>query len=317
MDSPPLFCVKMRASAGGAHVSGAERVVPAAAVPAALAALGARALAHPKGEPDEIHLRVEPAGDILRIPALPVVLEPTATAAEGMARVAKLLAADGIRRVPEIMALFRETYAMRGAMLLDADTLERLEPDRARGVRATRMDVFGEFEAPAARSGVRGACGEFEAPAARSEVRGACGAFEASSTRSEVNAREAGFEPVNVREADFELSNVREANFEPANARAAGSKNHFREAIVLASKVQAAPGIVAEICVSDDPDYVTGYVASKSLGYRRIATFKERGDPSGGRIFLFRGPRSLVPDSIRFLQEQTVLVEGVPAAPPV
>ena len=78
---------------------------------------------------------------------------------------------------------------------------------------------------------------------------------------------------------------------------------------------KAAPGIVAEICVSDDPDYVTGYVASKSLGYRRIATIKERGDPSGGRIFLFRGPRSLVPDCIRFLQEQTVLVEGVPWTP--
>ena len=253
MDSPPLFCVKMRAAARGAHVSGAERIVPAAAVPATLAALGARALAHPKGEPDEINLRVEPAGDILRIPALPVALDRTATAAEGMARAAELLAADGVSRVPEIMALFRETYAMRGAMLLDADTLERLEPDRARGVRATRMD----------------ACGAFEAPAARSD----------------------------------------------ANAREAGSKNHFREALVLASKVQAAPGIVAEICVSDDPDYVTGYVASKSLGYRRIATIKERGDPSGGRIFLFRGPRSLVPDCIRFLQEQTVLVEGVPWTP--
>ena len=243
METPPLFCVKMRASAGGAHVSGAERVVPAAGVPAALAALGARALAHPKGEPDEIHLRVEPAGDILRIPALPVALERTATAAEGMARAAELLAADGVSRVPEIMALFRDTYAMRGAMLLDADTLERLEPDRARGVRATRMDAA-----------------------------------------------------------------------EPAAADA-GSKNHFREALVLASKVQAAPGIVAEICVSDDPDYVTGYVASKSLGYRRIATIKERGDPSGGRIFLFRGPRSLVPDCIRFLQERTVLVEGVPWTP--
>ena len=125
------------------------------------------------------------------------------------------------------------------------------------------------------------------------------------AARSDANAREAGFEPANVRTA----------NFEPVNAREAGSKNHFREALVLASKVQAAPGIVAEICVSDDPDYVTGYVASKSLGYRRIATIKERGDPSGGRIFLFRGPRGLVPDCIRFLQERTVLVEGVPWTP--
>ena len=245
MSDPSLFCVKMRASAGGVHVSGAERIVPAADVPGVAAALAARAISHPKGRPDDIRIRVEPAGDPLLVPALPVSTEPVSTAAEGLARAAELLAADGVVRVPEIMALFRETYPMRGAMLLDADTLERLEPDRGRGVRATRMD--------AAPDGAEGL-------------------------------------PV--------------------------AKNHFREAVVLASKVQAAPGIVAEICVSDDPDYATGYVASKSLGYRRIATIKEKGDPSGGRIFLFRGPRSLVPDCIRFLQERSVLVTGVPAAPP-
>ena len=44
--------------------------------------------------------------------------------------------------------------------------------------------------------------------------------------------------------------------------------------------------------------------------------YGSKGDPSGGRIFLFRGPRSLVPDCIRFLQERSVLVTGVPAAPP-
>ena len=249
MENAPLYCVKMRASLRGAHVSGAERIVPAADVPAVSAALSARALAHPKGTPDDVRVRVEPVGDILRIPALPVATERTETAAEGMARAAELLAADGVRRVPEIMALFRETYAMRGAMLLDADTLERLEPDRARGVRATRMDAAGSRE------------------------RGAA-------------------------------------------VPAASAKHHFREALVLASKVQAAPGIVAEICVSDDPDYVTGYVASKTLGYRRIETIKEKGDPAGGRIFLFRGPRPLVPECIRFLQERAVLVENVPDAPP-
>ncbi|MBQ9725967.1 MAG: 6-carboxyhexanoate--CoA ligase [Kiritimatiellae bacterium] len=266
-ETEPLFCVKMRAAAGGAHVSGAERIVPAAEVPGVLAALGARAMEHPKGRPDEINLRVEPAGDILHVPALPVFSEPAATAAEGLARAAELLAADGVRRVPEIMALFRETCAMRGAMLLDADTLERLEPDRERGVRATRMDAAREPCAAAAAPGDSGPCAASAAP-------GGSGALP---------------RPL--------------------------AKDHFSEALVLASKVQAAPGIVAEICVSDDPDYVTGYVASKTLGYRRIATVKERGDPAGGRIFLFRGPRALVPGCIRFLQERAVLVDGVPAAP--
>lgn len=281
--APALFCVKMRASAAGAHVSGAERIVPAARVPEVAAALAARALAHPKGAPDDIRIRVEPAGEPLRIPALPVATERTATAAEGLARAAELLAADGVSRVPEIMALFRDTYAMRGAMLLDADTLERLEPDRARGVRATRMDAAPEGPGPCAAPAAPEGSGPCAAPTAPGGS-GPCAASEAPGG--------SGALPRPL------------------------AKNHFSEALVLASKVQAAPGIVAEICVSDDPDYVTGYVASRSLGYRRITTIKERGDPSGGRIFLFRGPRSLVPDCIRFLQEHSVLVEGVPAAPP-
>ncbi len=242
----PLYCVKMRASRDGAHISGAEKIVPASAVPGTAEALAARALAHPKGSPDDVRIKVERAGEILHLPSLPVRTYKTATAAEGMAKAAELLASDGVTRLPEIFARFRETYAMRGAMLLDADTLERLEPDRARGVRATYMD-----------------------------------------------------------------------DAESAAKRSASGKNHYAEAIVLATKVQAAPGVIAEICVSDDPDYLTGYVASSTLGYCRITTIKEKGDPAGGRIFLYRGPREHVPETIRFLEKQCVLVEGVPVlAPP-
>ena len=97
-----------------------------------------------------------------------------------------------------------------------------------------------------------------------------------------------------------------------AKGTAAG-KNHYAEAIVLATKVQHAPGIVAEICVSDDPDYVTGYVATRGIGYQRITVVKEKGDPSGGRIFLYRGPREQVPETIRFLEQQAVIVENVPS----
>ncbi len=240
-----LYSIKMRAARAGVHTSGAEKIVPDASVPRVAALLAARALAHPKGAPDFLNIKVEAQpGEIRRLPSLPVTTHVTQTAAEGRALAARLLRDAGIARIDEIMARFAESHALRGALLLDADTLERLEPDPARGVRATYMDDDASLE-----------------------------------------------------------------------KRTAGGKNHYAEAIVLATKVQHAPGIVAEICVSDDPDYVTGYVASKSLGYRRIATIKERGDPSGGRIFLFRGPRSLVPDCIRFLQERTVLVEGVPWTP--
>ena len=86
-------------------------------------------------------------------------------------------------------------------------------------------------------------------------------------------------------------------------------KNHFNEAIVLATKVANAPGIVAELCISDDPNYITGYVASKELGYVRIMKMKEMGDENGGRIFLFDSRKAKAEDCIEFLQKKKVLVE--------
>ena len=235
-----LSCVKMRASLDGAHISGAERIVAARDVPKTVASLVSRALSHEKGSPDFINVKVEASGDPRRIPALKVVTETVSTPEEGWHRVDELLRDAGFSRTAEIRALFRETYSMRGAMLLDADTLERLEPNRERGVRATCMDAADSL------------------------------------------------------------------------AAAAGVKDHYAEAIVLATKVQNAPGIVGEICMSDDPDYVTGYVATKSLGYRRITVLKEKGDPSGGRIFLYRGRHEDVAKTIHYLEHEPVLVTDVP-----
>ena len=241
MSNESYYSVKMRASEQGRHVSGAEKIVPGASVPKTVAALAERALTHAKGKPDFINLKVERPGAMTRVNALSVTTHVTASAAEGRRCAAELLAAAGIARADEIMARFSETYGLRGAMLLDADTLERLEPDPVRGVRATYMD-----DAESLQKGT------------------------------------------------------------------ASGKNHYAEAIVLATKVQYAPGIVGEICVSDDPDYVTGYVATRGLGYRRITVIKEKGDPNGGRIFLYRGPRERVAETIRFLEHECVLVENVP-----
>ena len=236
------YSVKMRAARAGVHTSGAEKIVPGASVPKVASLLAERALVHPNGSPDFLNIKVEAQPDeILRLKSLPVTTHVTQTAAEGRALAAKLLGGAGVARIDEIMARFSESHALRGAMLLDADTLERLEPDRSRGVRATYMDDAASLE-----------------------------------------------------------------------KGTASGKNHYAEAIVLATKVQNAPGIVAEICVSDDPDYLTGYVATRELGYRRITVIKERGDPNGGRIFLYRGPREVVPETIRFLEETPVIVTDVP-----
>ena len=63
------------------------------------------------------------------------------------------------------------------------------------------------------------------------------------------------------------------------------------------------------ILTSDDPNYVTGYVASKELGYVRIMKMKEMGDENGGRIFLFDSRKASAEECIEYLQKKKVLVD--------
>lgn len=81
---------------------------------------------------------------------------------------------------------------------------------------------------------------------------------------------------------------------------------HVREALVLASKVAAAPQVAAELCWSDDPEYTAGYVASPA-GYCRFTQLKEHGSPVGGRIFFLR-PGTDLAALIDYLGRQPVLV---------
>ena len=57
-----------------------------------------------------------------------------------------------------------------------------------------------------------------------------------------------------------------------------------KDARALATCINAFEGVKAELCVSDDLHYTTGYFASPKLGYRRIFNIKEKGTCHGGRI---------------------------------
>lgn len=234
----------MRASHKGAHISGAERIVDSAAASSAASTLVRRALTHAKGIPDAISLKITAIQSPLQIKALPVKTIQANSPEEGLSIACCLLRECGISRADEVIDMIRTSPPMRGAMLVDAESLYRLDTNLDRGVRATCMDAAG---------------------------------------------------------AQGRL---------PASA-----KSHYAEAIVLASKVAAAPGIVAEICISDDPTYVTGYVASPSIGYQRITCMKNAGDPHGGRIFLCRGIANNTAPTIDFLESTPVLVTDVPPAP--
>ena len=94
-------------------------------------------------------------------------------------------------------------------------------------------------------------------------------------------------------------------------------KNHFNEAIVLATKVVHAPGIISELCLSDDPDYLVGYISSLKHGYVRLNPMKAMGDPHGGRVFIFDSRKAKAEEAIAYLEKQKVLVRGLPPERPV
>lgn len=237
-----LYSVKMRASENGRHISGAEGIVSDWQAHRCIDQMLRRGWGHPKGRPDLLNVKVEQVREeeILYLDALPVCTVEVKDADEGREEIRKFLASLSLGNAEGVMKLLSETYAMRGAMLLDVDTLTRLEPDKERGIRATYMD--GRRDGRAILS---------------------------------------------------------------------GGKDPYQEAVVLATKVANAPNVIGEICISDDPGYVTGYVASKALGYRRVTKVKEPGSEHGGRIFLYRGGKEDVGQTIAYLEKQPVIVRNV------
>ena len=243
----PTYSIKMRASKGGMHVSGAERIIPQQDISPAISALAERALHHGLGRADFINIKMEEVlpSELEYLDALPVSTRPADTIEGSFAIMRQILGELGLAdKADELIDLFRHVHPMRGAVLYDIATGQRLEPDQERGIRVTYMDAEG-----------------------------------ANSNNS--------------------------------------NKDHFREAIVLATKVVNAPGIISELCMSDDPDYVVGYISSKQHGYVRLTPLKTVGDPHGGRIFIFDSRLAKAEDAIHYLEKQKVLVRGLPPERPV
>ena len=97
------------------------------------------------------------------------------------------------------------------------------------------------------------------------------------------------------------------------------SGRRFPEALMLASKVVAQPLIQIELCVSDDPNYTTGYIAAKNIGYIRLPHMKKAGVTGGGRIYILNKipDDHAMADLITGLRETSVLFERIsPISPP-
>jgi 6-carboxyhexanoate--CoA ligase len=229
----------MHSSRGEKHISGAERLLDFSQLEDAASEMLRRALRHPRGAAEKITLTLQPLEreQVLKEPLLKLSTLEVDDWQQGRKCASERLEAEGLN--PSIISAAMAQLAagaapgggtMRGAMLIDAATGQRLETDRARGVRVSRMDVD---------------------PAARVTI---------------------------------ELLLNEQALVNP----------RVLEAWVLASKVALYPQIIAELCWSDDPDYLTGYVASARNGYQRITRLKESGSEIGGRIFFVRPATEMV-----------------------
>ena len=146
-----VFSVRMRAAAGGPHeeggrhLSGHERLVPPEEVESVVSALFARARA--AGEADFISVITErlPLSAVARARCLQVRTIEAATVKQ-----ARQIARRRLESVGVAAAVARQAEALldgenlSGAVLLDATSGERLEPDPSRGVRVSRFDYEPE-----------------------------------------------------------------------------------------------------------------------------------------------------------------------------
>jgi 6-carboxyhexanoate--CoA ligase len=82
-----------------------------------------------------------------------------------------------------------------------------------------------------------------------------------------------------------------------------------KEALILSSKVNKHPMVLGELCISDDPHYTTGYIATRRHGYIRLPRIKKRGVPFGGRAFFITGGE--VKELIKYLQKTPVLINKI------
>ncbi len=247
-----FYSIRMRATYEGRHVSGAERIVLADAVDTVVKELAARAMDR-RHFPDKITITVEPLGDqpLRRIKALDLTSLDISSVEAGRLSAISALRHMGVSLLSAEKAIrYLSTgastsgCAMRGAIIMDSRTGERLEQDQERGVRASRFDWD-----------------------------------EQALTLTRQRFAERGL-------------------------------THFRtfEALALATKVAHAPGVIAELCWSDDPDYTAGYVASLRSGYFRYPALKEAGDPNGGRVFFINGDDIDLADLVKYLQIEPVLI---------
>ncbi len=230
------------------HISGAEGIYGRSDIQKVVRKYIERALKHPRGKADKVVITIENVKEKPKIIfALPVATIENTIPREGKKFARQLLELTGVSKLAVDSALeLIKKDGMRGASIITSEKGKRLEPDRKRGIRVSRLGI----------------------------------------TKSA------------LKELSSKLS------------RHGINTETVKEALILASKVLSCKHVVAELCVSDDPHYTTGYVASKGIGYLRISNIKIKGSRSGGRAFFVKEEAD-VSGIIEYLERMPVIIGKV------
>ncbi|MEC1750476.1 6-carboxyhexanoate--CoA ligase [Bacillus mojavensis] len=251
MQEETFYSVRMRASMngshedGGKHISGGERLITFDNMKHTVNALLEKGLSHSRGKPDFMQIQFEEVHEPVKtIHPLPIKTNEVESPEEGQSLARFLLERAGVSKkvIEKAYKHIPEWRGIRGAVVVDIHSGNRIDQTLEKGVRVSRMDW---------------------------------------------------------PDANFENWALR--NNMPSNSR-------IKEALALASKVSDHPAAVAELCWSDDPDYITGYVASHKLGYQRITAMKEYGNEEGCRIFFADGSED-VNSYINYLVKQPIFID--------
>lgn len=70
-------------------------------------------------------------------------------------------------------------------------------------------------------------------------------------------------------------------------AKSLGLTERTIDALAIATKNLNYPDFLAEYCISDEPDYITGYIALNNT-YYRLTPLKNYGNTKGGRIYFVK-----------------------------
>lgn len=242
----------MRATSNEAHISGAERIVNYDQLAGMFTDLICRAIDSYE-LPDKIYITTDTIdADLItcaRALDIKTIAPPSCKDARCVSQ--EIIRESGvpakaIKRAFDLLdsGPTPEGKNMRGAIIMDAFTGERLEPDEIRGIRVSRVDYTEDTR---------------------------------MSLRERLKANGIYHERV-------------------------------MDALAIATKVSGREEAVAELCWSDNPDYTTGYVASKKQGYVRITNLKEKRSVRGGRIFFVKAAGLDLDGYINYLERQPVII---------